>query len=326
MELLIYTDNTYIDGNQNLSHVEIKKLLSPIKIKKLNNKIIKIETNKTKKIKDIILAKETHQIIKKTNSIEKLYFFLKNNSLKNYYETSYKINISGLEKKSEIINKIATLISSKLNNPKIEIKNPTTEFNILKIENIIYLTKKIKNTNKKFNDRKSHNRQESHPSSNNPKLMSALINILTPNNNSKYILDPFCGAGGTLLEIAKTNKSPIGYDIDKIMLKRAKLNLKNEKIKNFILKVQDATKFNKKITYIITDPPYGKNCKVSEPIQNLYFNYLNHSYKKCKSQIVILPSFSYPVKIIKKTKWKISLHHKVYVHKSMTRHIFLLEK
>ena len=72
-------------------------------------------------------------------------------------------------------------------------------------------------------ERKAHLRPELQPTSLHPRLARALINLTGIRKG--ILLEPFCGAGGILLEAGLMGIKTVGYDIDKIVLKKCKINL-----------------------------------------------------------------------------------------------------
>jgi tRNA (guanine10-N2)-dimethyltransferase len=190
------------------------------------------------------------------------------------------------------------------------------------------LTKEIngvKISKKEFLARRSHLLPAGHPTSLHPKLARALVN-LTGAKKGEVILDPFCGAGGLLIEAGLIGMKVVGFDIDRIMLKRAKINLDYLRIKNYRLELKDATTISKHYGYIVTDLPYGKNSKLSEKdLEKLYFYFFKVLKKiKPKKSIIGLPDFIDYKKIIKKSGLKIKKEFDWYLHKSLTKKIILL--
>ena len=124
-----------------------------------------------------------------------------------------------------------------------------TEVSLDKLERLAF-TRKIdgKELKHKFGLRKPHLRPGFHPSSLNPKLARAIVN-LTGIEKGK-ILDPFCGVCGILIEAGLIGLFPVGYDIDEEMLKKAELNFRYFGIKRFILEKKDARKLKKKFNYV----------------------------------------------------------------------------
>ncbi len=160
------------------------------------------------------------------------------------------------------------------------------------------------------------------------------------------MMDPFCGAGGILIEAALIGIKPIGYDLYNIMLKKAKVNLDYYKIKNYKLINEDALNIKIKYDYIITDLPYGlntsiwikkgnKNGKISlkqtdkkekiKNLENFYLKFLKNLKKIMKKRaVVIFPHYVDYKKLIKKANLKLEKEFSQFVHRSLTRRIMIL--
>ena len=211
------------------------------------------------------------------------------------------------------------------------------------IKKKIYAARLIKDPHHTFESRKAHKRPERHPTALNPKLARAIINLA---GAKKSIMDPFCGAGGILIEAGLIGLKPIGYDLYKIMVEKSEKNLKHYKIKNYKLVNQDALKIKGKYDYIITDVPYGLNSAIwkkvgkenkkiplkqddrKKGIKNLegfYLEFLKNLKKIMKIKaVVIFPNYVDYKKLVKKANLKIEKEFSQYIHKSLTRKILVL--
>ena len=213
--------------------------------------------------------------------------------------------------------------------PKVDLKNPKNLIEIIKIKNRYFVTKHLFDTDKSYLKRAGHLRPKNHPTTLDPKLARACINLTGLNKGT--ILDPFCGSGGILLEAGFLNFNSIGYDLDENILFKAKENLKFYKTQNCVLINKDALKISKndlrKIDAIVTDPPYGKGSKLfKQNIDNLYSEFLNNLNLKRNSRLVmIFPNFS-NLSFLKsvKTKYKVINKFNFYIHRSLTRFIYVL--
>lgn len=193
-----------------------------------------------------------------------------------------------------------------------------------KLLNRLAYTKKIdgKPFKHDFSKRKPHLRPGFHPSSLNPKLARAFVNLTGIQKGT--IVDMFCGTGGIIIEAGLIGLNIIGYDIDKEMLDKAELNFKHYKIKNYKLYLQDATKIKKKYNYIVADLPYGHATKKID--KNLYLNFLKNLKKILGKRAVIgFPDFAPYKKLIKTAKLKIISEFTIYLHKNLSKKIIILE-
>lgn len=194
--------------------------------------------------------------------------------------------------------------------PKVDLENPGTKLVFAEIKNKIYACVEEFENKEDFNARKSQNRPENLPISLSPKLARACVN-LTGSNTSVY--DPFCGIGGFLIEAGLMGLKAIGSDIDMKMTNASKRNLEFYKIKNFEIFQQDALKINKKYCYIVTDLPYGRNARIIGDVYNKFLSNLKNIVKK--RAVVMLN---------KKLNINAKAHFSVYIHKSLTKEIYVI--
>ncbi|MFC1800803.1 TRM11 family SAM-dependent methyltransferase [Nanoarchaeota archaeon] len=185
---------------------------------------------------------------------------------------------------------------------------------------IIIGGRELKISKKELMNRRTHFLPGMHPASTVPKLARAMVN-LTGASDGDLIVDPFCGAAGILIEAALMGFKIVGYDIDEVMLERARKNLDYFKIKDYKLEKKDATTVNYK-GYIIADLPYGLNTKVSEEVEELYLKFFKR-LNKVKKAIIGLPDFVDCDKLIKESKLKIEQEFTWYLHKNLSKKIII---
>lgn len=194
---------------------------------------------------------------------------------------------------------------------KVKLTSPDNELYLLGLKKTTIGLKVLENK-EKFEERKPHKRPKNHPTSINPRLARAMINL----SNSKKITDPFCGTGGILIEGALINKYMTGIEISKKLASYCEENLTHYNLNAKIL-IKDATK-TKISTNIVTDVPYGKNSFKSDTTKTL----LEWLFKQ-KSKRIILCSNQ---KIKAKKGFKSLKTFEIYVHKSMTRYISIYQR
>jgi tRNA (guanine10-N2)-dimethyltransferase len=272
-----------------------------------------------KDYKRLAYTKEVYELLFISNP-KNLLADMKNFNWQKIYKTNFCLRAHNAEGFTE--KQLASYIWSKIKSPKVDLKSPKTDIHLFFIKNkAIAALSKYKNR-QEFEKRRPHLRPELHPSSLNPRLARALINI-TGIKKGK-ILDPFCGSGGILIEAGLSNLKPIGYDTDKIMLKRAEINLKHYKIKDYQLKQQDAVKIKIKFNYIVADLPYSRNTK-KQNLAKLYLGFLKTLKKILKKKAVIgFPDFIDCRSLIEKSKLKIEKEFSYYLHKSLTKKVIII--
>ncbi|MFH0874886.1 MAG: DNA methyltransferase [archaeon] len=281
--------------------------------------------------KNILIAYATKPDLKRLSYTHTVYEYLFSSKKKDFligvnrfnweavFSENFCVRIHG---KSEFMEKeLAGYIWRNLKNPKVNLTNPKTRFDFYFIGRNALCLKFLMDNDKAFLKRRAHLRPKLHPSSLNPRLARAMINLTGIKKGKLY--DPFCGTGGILIEGGLLGYEIIGNDIEEDMILRTKENLEHFGINSFNIAKKDSNHITEKSNLIVTDLPYGKSTKALN-LKKLYFNFLNSSVGTTKAMAVGFPDFANGKKIISKTKWKIKHFFKVYAHKNLTRHIFIL--
>ena len=182
----------------------------------------------------------------------------------------------------------------------------------------------IKEIHHTFDERKAHLRPELSPVSLHPRLARALVNLSGIRGMKKEVVDPFVGTGGILLEAGFMGFEVKGYDIDEIMLKKCAANLKYFHVPRFSLINQDATTLSKKMDYVVTDLPYGRNSRMTKDLYRKFLSVLKKHLGK--TAVVVFPDFIKYKPLIKEAKLKIKHEFSYYLHKSLTKKIVVISK
>lgn len=191
-------------------------------------------------------------------------------------------------------------------------------------DNAAFTKKMIIDLNRinKFSERRAHLLPEGHPSMTHPRLARAMVNI---SGAKKEVYDPFCGAGGILIEGGLCGLKVFGSDIDRIMLSRAEINLDSLFIGNYALFQQDAAGFKGKYEAVVTDLPYGRTTKINKCLDELYLSFMhNLKNNKIKKIVVGFPDFVNHKRFIKKAGFRIASEFDYYLHKSLSKKIVIL--
>ncbi len=224
------------------------------------------------------------------------------------YATNFSARAHGLDEKE-----IAKKVFKKLKNPTVKLRNSDSEFHFFLIDDNVICGKFLYEVDKTHLKRKAHLRPSLHPTSMNPALAKACINLTGLKKGS--ILDPFCGSGGILIEAAIMGFNAIGYDIDEMQIKRAGKNLEYYQAKAELQTV-DALTSKVKVNAIVTDIPYGKSSKAGN-VSTLANKFLAHAKNLTDNMVIIYPDFINPDFY----GWKVEKEYSVYIHKSLTRKI-----
>jgi tRNA (guanine10-N2)-dimethyltransferase len=329
---------------QSKDHPDISEFeLITVLNKKINNPfdgiaIVKPDKNKTRlninMISRLAYTNSAYELLfaVKTKDKEELIEKMDRFGWQKYYKKDFSLKITNLTGKKNKFNlpDLADIIWKRLKDPKANLKDPKTVFEII-ITDKVYVCRLIWQNPKGYNERKPHMRPMLYPVSLSPKLARACINMAGIDNadpeNKTIIMDPFLGTGGFLIEAGIMGFNTEGIDIDKVMIKRTKANLDYYNIKNYIIRKGDALKLNKPYDYIVTDLPYGKNTK-SIQYHELYIGFLKTLEKILKKRaVIIFPDFIDYKKMIQKAKGlAIKKEFDYYIHKSMTKKIVVIEK
>lgn len=211
---------------------------------------------------------------------------------------------------------------AKISITKAKMQSPDLEFVILKAQPSFVGIAIWQNTDK-FELRRAHLRPVLHPTAMNPRLARAMINLA---GAEKEVFDPFCGAGGLLLEAANIGINAAGTDISSAMIERARANIAVEppEIQSRLnLTQMDAFDFNLHVECVATDLPYGKSSKLNSTLENLMSQFLAHYSALTDKMAVCFPKGT---KIEISSKWIKKYEFDIYIHKSLTRTILVLEK
>tara|TARA_Y100000296_G_C5148838_1_gene245267 strand:- start:327 stop:1328 length:1002 start_codon:yes stop_codon:yes gene_type:complete len=319
--------------NLKLSTAEVLSILQTKEHKLLDNFLIIDSKFDIDKVKRLAYTKSVYQLLFTSNKKNLI------NKIKTYnWKSIYKSNFCVQTQNSKQITSktIADIIWNNLvgegKTPKTKLKNSKTEIHFIFTKTKVIVAQLVSVNQEDFAHRKPHNRPELSPTSLDPRLARAMVNLSGAKLNNT-ILDPFCGVGGILIEWGLLGGKCIGYDINNIELKKCKINLKHYKIKTNQYKLinKDSLTIIKHYNYIVTDFPYGRNSKINKELKQLYSDFLKICKKTIKPKTIVVgvPNFINFKDIIKQTKqknkYKIKHKFKIYIHKSLTKEVYVLE-
>lgn len=240
---------------------------------------------------------------------------------KSLFENTYKIDIVGFEGIKKDVKKFSNKLYLKLDDPKVDIKNPDNEYIFFWSLTEVRITKKIFENKDNPHSRRSHLKEHNHPTSIHPKIAKAMINM----GAKQEFLDPFCGAGGIVIEGALMGLQVKGSDIDSKMISRAEQNAKAYDL-DIYLEVKDALRLTNKTECIVTDLPYGKNSRISKDLVNLYCDFFVVANVLTDTIIVGSHEDTDIDAYLDETNFEVYKEFPIYVHKSMTRKITIVKK
>lgn len=236
------------------------------------------------------------------------------------YKSPFCIRVFGADKKLE--SRLASFVWDNVKNPEVDLKNADTSIHLFFHRGRVFagLLRHAADAGQ-FEKRKPHLRAEMHPTSLHPRLARCMVNLTGIRKGT--ITDPFCGTGGILIEAGLMGLNAEGLDIEKEMLEMAEKNLKKYMIK-CRLRLKDATEISKKLGYVVSDLPYGKATK-SQDLRKLYSGFFAVLKKRLQKKAVLgLPDFIDSRKLLKKAGLIIEKEFTYYIHKSLSKRIFVV--
>jgi tRNA (guanine10-N2)-dimethyltransferase len=182
-----------------------------------------------------------------------------------------------------------------------------------------------------FAERRSPRRPFFVPSALHPKTARLMVNLARTRPGDTF-LDPFCGTGGLLLEAAGVGCLPIGSDIDLQILSGCRRNLAH--YGTTFLGTRADARFppvrSEAVCAIATDPPYGrasstKGAEVANLIRESLLP-LADVLKRGGYLCFAVPLQSYREDIIATKDFSIAETHTMRIHRSLSRHILVLQR
>ncbi|MBI5884864.1 RsmD family RNA methyltransferase, partial [archaeon] len=181
---------------------------------------------------------------------------------------------------------------------------------------------------KAFMQRSHKFRQFRMPTTLDPKLARAMVNLAKPEKGDR-LLDAFCGSGGLLIEAGLLGLKATGVELDEKVFNGCRQNLESFGLKDFKLVNEDflKAKFAEKFDAIVTEPPFGRSAKVSEKNLELFYKKMfDKLHELLKPSALLVLSLPMHNKRLYSNKFICLKHFSLRVHKSLTKHFFVLKK
>ena len=214
--------------------------------------------------------------------------------------------------KEEIESDIGERISGLTN--EVDLENPDKVVKVYNTVEGIVIGEVVEDINRGlFKERSNEKRPFSSPISMDPILARVLVN-LSEVSAGESVLDPFCGTGGILIEAGLCGILPKGLDIQEKMVSGARKNLENYGILNHDIKQGDISEVDDIFDgydVIITDLPYGKASQEENEAVDKFLELIEDFDGKTV--------FMYNEDSLEDYE----ADFEVYIHKSLTRYIFV---
>lgn len=180
-----------------------------------------------------------------------------------------------------------------------------------------------------FEDRRAEPGPAARPVTLHPRLARALVN-LTGVGEGETLLDPFCGAGGVLLEAALVGAAPLGADVQPDVLEACRATLRRFGLRGDLHAgdVGEVPEAFGVVDAIATDPPYGRSASTSgedvEALLRRAFRAFEEVLRPGGRLAIALPAPDHLD--LAGEGLRLRGFHALRVHRSLTRHFALFEK
>jgi tRNA (guanine10-N2)-dimethyltransferase len=172
-----------------------------------------------------------------------------------------------------------------------------------------------------YHSRKPGNRPFFHPGVMMPRMIRALVNM-SGAIKGEWILDPFCGTGGTLIEASLIGCPAIGTDADIEMIQGSRKNLTYA-----MTGVADARHLpfpDASIDHVVSDLPYGQSVVIVGNLFDLYRQALQEIRRVVKPGKRSVLVTHQDIRPLAEQIFTINGYYEQRVHKSLTRRILVL--
>ncbi len=246
-------------------------------------------------------------------------------------DQTFCVRVKGIGvKDARIEGDIGYIIKSKTGQ-RVNLENPDIVYAGVLMPGKFFLTLQVKPyTRPDIGARALKFRMFSHPSSLDPRLARAMVNLSRARKGCKF-LDCFCGAGGVLLEAYLMGCIAYGIDIKLKMLIGCSMNLFQYSSYAFTV-LGDARRLmvrEKSIDAVATDPPYGRSTFLPSNLKDLLSEAISQSHDVLKDKRFMC--FAAPIDaraedLVSKREFEILTRIPFRVHKSLTRVFYVLRK
>ena len=271
----------------------------------------------------------TEEIYEKVSSAP-LEDFLKNGE-------TFVVRVRRIEESSlqligeELERKLGAVVLRRVKGAKVHLTNPNkTFFGVLTDNKFIFGLKLGEIFPKPFMERRPRKRPFFHPSAMPSKLARCMVNLAHP-KAGELVLDPFCGTASMLIEAGLIGCRVIGFDAQKRMIRGSLRNLAYYGVQPDGLAVADAQHLPiVRVDCIVTDPPYGRSSSTmgreTGEIVKDFLSRVDDHIQKGRRICIASPKSIHIGKLGRELGFKHVESHSVYIHRSLTREIAVLER
>ncbi|QPV65079.1 TIGR01177 family methyltransferase [Halosimplex litoreum] len=180
-----------------------------------------------------------------------------------------------------------------------------------------------------FGDRRPTDRPFFQPGSMDPKLARALVNIAGARAGAT-VVDPMCGTGGVLLEAGLVGARAVGSDAQRKMARGTRANLRDRfgEDGDFEVCRGDVTRLpfvDDFADAAVFDVPYGRQSKIEgDSLADLVGSALAEA-RRVAARAVVVADRSWEAEA-RDAGWTVEEHFERRVHRSLVRHVLVLDR
>jgi tRNA (guanine10-N2)-dimethyltransferase len=240
-------------------------------------------------------------------------------------ESAPEVDHTGLERR------IGAAILDRVVGAKVSLRRPDVTFFGVLTGGFFVLGRKLAEiVPKAFVLRGPRRRPFFHPSAMPAKLARCMVNLAQPVAGD-VVLDPFCGTGAMLIEAGLMGCRVVGFDVQWRMVRGSLRNLKHFGVAADGVMMADVRQMPvRQVDCIVTDPPYGRSAKtLGREVSDIVDDFLHVAADRVARGRRLCIAFPKGIRIARlagDSGFKVVESHYVYVHRSLTREVAVLER
>ncbi len=227
--------------------------------------------------------------------------------------------------------KIGQIILEKSEGTRVRLRSPDKTFiGVLTQGKFAFGLRMAEIVAKSFVERRPSRRPFFHPAAMQAKLARCMVNLARLRAGD-LMLDPFCGTGSMLIEARLIGCRVLGSDIKRKMVRGTMRNLISSRIDPEGIVVADARHLPiRECDSLVADPPYGRSAstlkRTTKQIVEEVFAEGARLLRKGRRICMAAPKSLQIGRIGRTYGYRHVESHFIYVHRSLTREIAVLEK
>jgi len=231
----------------------------------------------------------------------------------------------------ELERRLGAVLLHRVKGAKVRLTSPDkTFFGVLTDNKFVFGLKLAEVSPKPFVERRPRKRPFFHPSAMPAKLARCMVNLAQP-KAGELVLDPFCGTASLLIEAGLIGCRVIGFDAQRRMVRGSLRNLVYYDVQPDGLVVADAQNLPvSNVDCIVTDPPYGRSAttlgRETGQLVKDFLSKIDGCLQQGRRVCIASPKSINISKLGGELGFKHVESHSVYVHRSLTREIAVLEQ